>query len=121
MKYLSPAQQADFRNKVWDIVRQVPGGRVITYGNIAALIPPPKGMDPKDYAAWSARWVGGAMAACPEDVPWQRVINSQGKISLRPSSSALQQRQLLEAEGVVFDSRDRVDLKIFGWAGSPEE
>jgi len=121
MKYLSPTQQAEFRNKVWDIVRQVPEGRVITYGNIAALIPPPKGMDAKDYTAWSARWVGGAMAACPEDVPWQRVINSQGKISLRPESSALQQRQLLEAENVEFDSRDRVDLKIYGWAGPSKE
>ena len=121
MLYLSPTQQAEFRKKVWDIVRQIPEGRVMTYGNIAALIPPPKGMDAKDYAAWSPRWVGGAMAACPDDVPWQRVINSQGKISLRPESSASQQRLLLEDEGVEFDARGRVDLKAYGWAGPSQE
>jgi methylated-DNA-protein-cysteine methyltransferase-like protein len=77
-------------------------------------------MSYEDYSAWGARWVGGAMAACPDDVPWQRVINSQGKISLRQESGQSTQRQLLEAEGVVFDSRDRVDLARFGWTG-PEE
>ena len=117
MKYLSPTHQAEFRKKVWDIVRQIPEGRVMTYGNIAALIPPPKSMDAMDYAAWSARWVGGAMAACPGDVPWQRVNNSQGKISLRPESSASQQRQLLESEGVEFDSRGKIDLKAYAWVG----
>ena len=56
------------------------------------------------------------MAACPDGVPWQRVINAQGKISLRGGSET-RQRELLEAEGVVFDSQDRVDLKRFGWSG----
>ncbi|MDO9349360.1 MAG: MGMT family protein [Anaerolineales bacterium] len=71
---------------VWDIVRQIPAGKVATYGQIAALIPPPGGMPLPDYLAFEARWVGGAMAACPPDVPWQRVINAQGKISLRPGA-----------------------------------
>jgi methylated-DNA-protein-cysteine methyltransferase-like protein len=57
------------------------------------------------------------MSASPEGVPWQRVINSQGKISFRQSGQA--QRKLLEAEGVVFDARDRVDLKRFSWEGPP--
>jgi methylated-DNA-protein-cysteine methyltransferase-like protein len=121
MKYLSPSDQADFRKIVWEIVRQIPEGKVSTYGQIAALIPAPRGMDPKDYAAWSARWVGGAMAACPDDVPWQRVINSQGMISLRPGSGALQQRQLLEVEGVVFNERGRVDLAKYAWSGPPQD
>ena len=121
MKYLAPAQQVVFREKVWQIARQIPFCKVATYGQIAGLIPPPSGMDPKEYAAWSAVWVGGAMAACPDDVPWQRVINSQGKISLRPGGAALRQRQLLEAEGVVFDERERVNLKKVAWEGpSPE-
>ena len=57
------------------------------------------------------------MAACPEGVPWQRVINSQGKISLRRGTGPQIQRELLEAEGIEFDERERVDLKRYGWAG----
>lgn len=120
MKFLSPPDQAEFRRKVWEVVRQIPVGKVSTYGQIAALIPLPRGMESQDYAAWGARWVGGAMAACPEGIPWQRVINSQGKISLRPGGGAEHQRQLLLDEGVEFDDRDRVDLAEFGWAGPPE-
>ncbi|OGO66664.1 MAG: hypothetical protein A2030_08760 [Chloroflexi bacterium RBG_19FT_COMBO_50_10] len=60
------------------------------------------------------------MAACPQDVPWQRVINSQGKVSLRPGGGGSNQRELLEAEGVIFDERDRVDLKIYAWDGPPK-
>jgi methylated-DNA-protein-cysteine methyltransferase-like protein len=77
-------------------------------------------MDPKSYLAFGARWVGGAMASCPEDVPWQRVINSQGKVSLRPGGGGIQQRLLLEAEGVDFNDHDRVDLKIYAWSCKSE-
>jgi methylated-DNA-protein-cysteine methyltransferase-like protein len=93
----------------------VPAGKVSTYGQIGGLIPQPAGVTEMDYKAFRARWVGQAMAECPADVPWQRVINSEGKISPRPGADL--QRQLLEAEGVVFDLRGRVDLKIFGWPG----
>ncbi len=111
-----PANARDlFFPIVWKIVRQIPPGRVSTYGQIAGYIPAPEGVLPDDYLANRARWVGHAMAACPEDVPWQRVINSQGKISTR--QGAKEQRRLLEAEGVVFDARERVDLKRFGWRG----
>jgi methylated-DNA-protein-cysteine methyltransferase-like protein len=77
-------------------------------------------MDAKSYQAFGARWVGGAMAACPQDVPWQRVINSQGKVSLRLGGGGSQQRHLLESEGVEFDERDRVDLKKYAWSGQLE-
>jgi methylated-DNA-protein-cysteine methyltransferase-like protein len=117
MKYLSLPDQAVFRKQVWEIVRQIPPGKVFTYGQIAARIPLPGGMTSQDYTAWGSRWVGGAMAACPDDIPWQRVINSKGKISLRPGSGAVRQRQMLEEEGVIFDDRERVDLKKFAWAG----
>src|SRR3990172_2404353 len=120
-KFTSPPDRDQFNALVWDIVRQVPPGRVATYGQIAALIPPPGGMTPRDYEAWGARWVGGAMAACPDDVPWQRVINSQGKISLRKGGGHLRQRELLEVEGVIFDEKERVDLHRFGWAGLSED
>lgn len=113
--FTSPPNPAAFNAAVWELVRQIPEGKVATYGQIAALIPPPEGMTPKDYQAFGARWVGGAMAACPEGVPWQRVINAQGKISLR--RGAERQRELLEAEGVEFDQRERVDLARYAWSG----
>jgi methylated-DNA-protein-cysteine methyltransferase-like protein len=121
MKYLSRQAEADFRQSVWEIVRQVPSGKVITYGQVAAFIPLPKSVSPQDYRAWSAVWVGGAMAACQGDVPWQRVINSQGKISQRPGSGANQQRQMLENEGVAFDERGKVSLTLYGWSGPSDE
>lgn len=119
-RYISPPKREDFNHKIWALVRQIPPGKVSTYGQIAALIGPPPGMDPKSYLAFGPRWVGGAMADCPQDVPWQRVINAQGKVSLRPGGGGSQQRELLEAEGVMFDDRDRVDLKTYAWTGPSE-
>ena len=112
---LPQAARSAFNQSVWKIARQIPPGKVSTYGQIAAYIPPPAGVDPDKYQAFRARWVGSAMAACPPEVPWQRVINAQGKISQR--SGAEGQRRMLEAEGVVFDQRERVDLARFGWQG----
>ncbi len=120
-RFSSPPNPAEFNARVWELVRQIPPGQVSTYGKIAGWIPVPEGMNLKDYQAWGARWVGGAMAACPDDVPWQRVINAQGKISLRPGGGQLRQRQLLEDEGVQFDERERIDLARFGWNGPSEE
>jgi methylated-DNA-protein-cysteine methyltransferase related protein len=111
--FTSPPDVIIFQQQVWAMVRKVPAGKVTTYGQVARLIPPPEGMDPKAYSAFAPRWVGGAMAACPDDVPWQRVINSKGEISARPGAE--KQRQLLEEEGVQFDDRNRVDLKKYGW------
>lgn len=121
MSFVSPPNPVQFNFRVWEIVRQIPPGRVMAYGQVGALIPPPLDMTLKDYDAFKARWVGGAMAQCPDDVPWWRVINAQGKISERPG--AREQRQRLEAEGVVFDDKDRIDLKRFGWPGpdAPEQ
>jgi methylated-DNA-protein-cysteine methyltransferase-like protein len=119
--YTSPPDPQGFNALVWEIVGQIPPGKVSTYGQIAAIIPPPAGMDARSYASFSPRWVGGAMAACPEGIPWQRVINSQGKISLRRGSGSQRQRQLLEAEGVEFNERERVNLKRFGWNGPSAE
>ena len=91
---------------IYDLVRQIPRGRVATYGQLATL------------ARWGrrARHVGGAMHASPDGVPWHRVINSKGEISPRANSDSHElQRHLLEAEGVEFDLRGRVDLKKYGW------
>jgi methylated-DNA-protein-cysteine methyltransferase related protein len=112
--YTSPPDPQSFNTHVWEIVRQIPPGKVMAYGQVGALIPAPMDMSLKDYDAFKARWVGGAMAQCPNDVPWWRVINAQGKISERPG--AAEQRQRLEAEGVIFDEKDRIDMKRYGWA-----
>jgi methylated-DNA-protein-cysteine methyltransferase-like protein len=114
-RYATPPGRDDFEAEVWDLVRAIPPGRVTTYGRLAALATPPAGMDAAAYRAFGARWVGGAMAHCPDDVPWWRVINAQGRVSERPT--AAEQRERLEAEGVAFDGRDRVDLRVFGWIG----
>lgn len=104
-----------FDETVWKIARLIPLGKLSTYGQIAGFIPCPAGFNQETYEAFRARWVGSAMAACPGDVPWQRVINSQGKISQRPGAE--HQRALLEAEGVPFSASGKVDLKRCGWAG----
>jgi methylated-DNA-protein-cysteine methyltransferase-like protein len=116
-RYVSPPKREEFNQRVWELVRQIPAGKVSTYGKIAAMLPPPPGMDIKAYLAFGARWVGGALAACPHDVPWQRVLNSHGKVSLRPGGGVADQRELLEEEGIVFDDHDRVDLKTYTWEG----
>lgn len=97
--------------RIYALVRQVPPGRVTTYGRIACLL------------GCTARTVGFAMAALPasRDVPWQRVINSQGRVSPRRNGDGdLVQRLLLAAEGVVFDHRGRVDLDRYGWNNAGE-
>lgn len=117
--FTSPPNPAEFQSLVWELVRQIPRGRVAAYGQIARMLPPPPGVDIEAYRAFAPRWVGGALANCPDDAPWQRVINSKGEISPRPG--AQRQRELLEEEGVVFNEKNRVDLKKFGWMGNGEE
>lgn len=120
MRYSSPPDPKAFAQQVYALVRRIPLGQVATYGQIALMILPPAGISADDYRRVGAIWVGGAMANAPDDVPWQRVINSQGKISLRPGLGPAAQRNLLEQEGVLFDDRDRVDLRTFGWRPDPE-
>ena len=119
MEYILPPDPQAYYEHIWTLVRQVPYGLVVTYGQVAQMIPIPEGVDPQDYKTFGSRWVGNGMAACPPDVPWQRVINSQGKISKRPG--AAEQRRLLEAEGVEFNKSDKIDLKLYQWKGPGHE
>jgi methylated-DNA-protein-cysteine methyltransferase-like protein len=116
MRFTSPPNQSAYYEMVWEQVRQIPYGKVATYGQIAKMLPPPQGVEIESYNAFGPRWVGGAMANCPDDVPWQRVINSKGEISQRPG--AQRQKELLLEEGVVFNEKERIDLKKYGWSGS---
>jgi methylated-DNA-protein-cysteine methyltransferase-like protein len=94
--------------RIYEVVCQVPPGQVTTYGDVAAIVD--EGCD--------ARLVGAAMAQVKDPaVPWQRVVNAKGAISTRAASGMHSQRQRLEAEGVVFDERERIDLARFGWRG----
>ncbi len=113
MRFTLPPNPKAYYAQVWEAVRQISPGKVATYGQIAFLLPPPPGVDFETYRAFGPRWVGGAMAACPDDVPWQRVINAKGEISPRPG--AARQRALLESEGLIFNQKGRIDLKKFGW------
>ncbi len=111
-----------FYKIVWEIVRQIPSGAAATYGQIAAMIPPPEGVNPGDYAKLGARWVGDAMNAVSHNdepsIPWHRVINAKGGISLPDTSrAAALQRARLRAEHVLIDGSERVNLREFGWKG----
>ncbi len=114
--FVAIPDQDRFFERVWAWVRLVPPGKVTTYGQIASLVDPPAGIDPVRYRAFGARWVGSAMANCPPDVPWQRVVNAQGQPSLAKGAGE-RQRQLLQAEGVVFSANGKIDLRKFGWDG----
>ncbi|HHH31282.1 MAG TPA: cysteine methyltransferase [Polyangiaceae bacterium] len=99
-----------FHARVYAVVREVPAGYVTTYGHVATLLGSPR---VARHVGWALAGVGNA----EEPVPWHRVINSRGTISHRGDTvRAEEQRRRLEAEGVVFDARGRVDLKAFGWS-----
>ena len=94
--------------KIYEVVRRIPRGRVATYGQIAELA----GLEGR------ARQVGYALHALPSGtaLPWHRVINARGEISARSGSDWGElQRLLLEGEGVRFDGDGRVDLSRFRW------
>jgi len=102
---------APLYEQIYAVVRQVPHGRVTTYGAVARIL-----------GSCTARMVGYAMAATPEGsgVPWQRVINSQGKISPHGYGyGSTIQRQLLEDEGIPFEPGDKIDLTKYGWPDLP--
>jgi methylated-DNA-protein-cysteine methyltransferase-like protein len=110
MRFQKPATEmrTNFYQQVYALVRQVPAGTVVTYGQVAALLGSPR----------AARAVGYALRYLPagSDVPWHRVINHRGGISPRfPAESPLLQRLLLEAEGITFDAADCVDLSRYRW------
>ena len=99
-----------YRERVYELVRRIPVGRVMTYGQLAELL----------GEGYTARTVGFVMHAAGEDDPWHRVINAQGgcstgRVVLPPD----RQQRMLEAEGVRFDARGRCDLGRYRW--TPEE
>ncbi len=93
---------------IYAVVRRIPRGRVATYGQVATIA----GLD------GHARQVGYALHALPSgaNVPWHRVVNSYGEVSKRSDSDSDElQVELLRAEGIVFDTAGRIDLRRFAW------
>ena len=100
-----------FQRDVYQVVSAVPRGRVVSYGGVAALMGQPR----------AARAVGRALCDTPDgtELPWWRVVNRNGQISIRCMHHGPQiQRALLESEGVEFDERDRISWNRFGWDGT---
>ena len=100
--------KSDARERIWQVVAAIPPGKVATYGGVAAQAGLGRG----------ARLVGRALRDLPPGsrLPWHRVINAQGRISLPPGSRGhREQRTRLEAEGVEFSAAGRVSLREYGW------
>ena len=93
-----------YRERVYTIVRRIPRGRVMTYGQIAELL----------GDGYTPRTVGFCMHSSPDGTPWHRVLNAQGGCSTgRVVLPQDKQQRLLEQEGVVFDKNNRCDLQTF--------
>lgn len=92
-------------DRIFAIVRRIPRGRVATYGQIARILGRPR----------AARQIGYALHRCPSGIPWHRVINAKGRISLPgDSTSGMAQRRRLTEEGIVFIG-GRIDLSRYRW------
>lgn len=100
-------KKVDVFRRVYDVVRRIPKGRVMTYGQLATVV----------ESRLSPRAVGWAMHGCPKGVPWQRVVNASGGTSTDRLSDMPPglQRALLEAEGVVFRPNGTLDLTRYRW------
>lgn len=103
---MAKRDQEDYRQRVYQIVRKIPRGRVMTYGQIAEIL----------GEGYTPRTVGFCMHSSPEGAPWQRVVNAQGGCSTgRLVLPHDKQQRLLELEGVKFNKSHRCDLQTYLW------
>ncbi len=98
---------SSFSHQVKELIKQIPLGKVATYGQIAALAGNPR----------AARQVSWILHSCSkkDNLPWHRVINSKGRISLPPYRGRELQIKLLENESIVFNDYGSIDLNIYCW------
>lgn len=103
-----PLEDATFRQRVFHIIAAIPYGKVTTYGDVARLA----------GSSRAARQVGGILKKLPEGstLPWHRVINRHGQISLRGEDHTRQKEALL-AEGIIFTEQGGIDLRTYSWSG----
>lgn len=101
-----PRVDTGFNDRVYELVAQIPRGRVMTYGQIAALC----------GAAWAAWEVGQIAHTGPEDLPWQRVVNKQGGLAAGwPNGGCAGHAAILRAEGVEVSEDYKVDVGKLLW------
>lgn len=106
----------NFYHQVYAVVRKIPPGKVTSYGRIAAMLGAPKAARAVGYALRALKDTGDDPAY--SDVPWQRVVNSQGRISIQNREFGAQlQAQLLRSEGVEVSEDLRIDLDVYLWPG----
>src|SRR5712664_545510 len=106
MKKIEKKPDPKYRERVYKIVRRIPRGRVMTYGQIAYML----------GEGYTPRTVGFVMHGADDKTPWHRVINSQGRTSTtRVVLPADKQQRMLEREGVKFNKTGRCDLETFIW------
>ncbi len=100
-----------FSRRVKRVIKSIPPGKVATYGQVAALAS-------NERAARGVVWI---LHSCSDKdrLPWHRVINSRGSISLRPGRGFEEQKRRLEAEGIKVGRRGRIDLEVYLW--EPDE
>ena len=98
---------AKFNEQVYEILAQIPEGRVVSYGDIAKWLLRPRG----------AQVVGWAMANCPEYLPWHRVVRTDGDIA--GGGYAEMRRERLVGEGITFLPDGRVDMEKCRWVAPP--
>ena len=96
-----------FHQRVIEVIKNIPKGRVCTYGKIASLAGNSRAARQVSYILHSS--------SRKENLPWHRVVNSKGGISLKPNHGYELQKKLLEKEGVVFNKDGCIDLKRFLW------
>jgi methylated-DNA-protein-cysteine methyltransferase related protein len=106
-----------FYAEVWNTICLIPRGKVASYGQIAKMLRAPAGINAETYLEYGALWVSNAVESSPNEVPWQRVVNSKGEITERDGAQAKRHQLLLEEEGVQFNVRGRIDMKKYGWNG----
>lgn len=103
----------DFTSEVISLIKSIPRGKVATYGQIAHLT----GLYP---SVRRVVWILHSSSE-KEGLPWHRVVNHKGTISLKPGKGYEKQKAMLEREGIVFDERNRIDLERFRWETDEED
>ena len=100
----------DFSKRVIKIIKSVPPGKVLSYGRVALLAGSP-------YAARQVGWLLNSSTDA-YNLPWHRIVNSKGKISIKDTIGFIEQKRLLQDEGVIFKNNDTIDLEIYMWDAS---
>lgn len=111
-------QASNFYTQVYQVIQRIPPGKVSSYGRIAHMLGHPQAARAVGYALSALKETGRHEPYSAATVPWQRVVNSQGRISLHHrEQTAQKQAQLLRDEGIEVDEQLRINLDAYLWEG----